>query len=130
MFFSSVAAASGIWCLDSNVTSERTKITPCHKKAIRTTTTTMEETAWEENNGTTDPVWIDDAWLDTVVVMGITCFILCLMGLSKASDRGIQKIPLQPDPNHELESHLSPIGSYCKDGHDLWNHWYGSACYW
>lgn len=90
----------------------------------------MDATAWEENNGTTDPVWIDDAWLDTVVVMGITCFILCLMGLSKASDRGIQKIPLQPDPNHELESHLFHIGSYCKDGHDLWNHWYGSACYW
>jgi hypothetical protein len=92
VFFSSVAAASGIWCLDPNVTNERTKINPCHKKAIRTTT--MEDTAWEENNGTADPVWIDDAWLDTVVVMGITCFILCLMGLSKASDRGIQKIPL------------------------------------
>mmetsp|Transcript_26994 Transcript_26994/g.58559 ORF Transcript_26994/g.58559 Transcript_26994/m.58559 type:complete len:1091 (+) Transcript_26994:159-3431(+) len=28
-------------------------------------------------------VWVDDSWLDTVVVIGITCFILCLMGLSK-----------------------------------------------
>jgi NAD(P) transhydrogenase beta subunit len=30
-----------------------------------------------------DPIWIDEAWLDTVVVVGLTCFILCLMGLSK-----------------------------------------------
>ena len=30
-----------------------------------------------------DPIWIDDAWLDTVVVIGLTCFILCLMDLSK-----------------------------------------------
>lgn len=28
-------------------------------------------------------VWIDEAWLDTVVVVGITAFILCLMGLSQ-----------------------------------------------
>ena len=27
--------------------------------------------------------WVDDTWLDTVVVVGISCFILCLMGLSK-----------------------------------------------
>lgn len=30
-----------------------------------------------------DPVWIDDVWVDTVVVVGLTAFILCLMGLSK-----------------------------------------------
>eukprot|EP00977_Amphora_coffeiformis_P014943 scaffold4262_cov169-Amphora_coffeaeformis.AAC.12 len=30
-----------------------------------------------------DPIWIDDVWVDTVVVVGLTCFILCLMGLSK-----------------------------------------------
>ena len=35
--------------------------------------------------GTTDPVWIDNAWLDTVVVIGITCFSLCLMGLAQVS---------------------------------------------
>lgn len=29
------------------------------------------------------PVWIDEVWADTVVVVGLTCFILCLMGLSK-----------------------------------------------
>ena len=29
------------------------------------------------------PIWIDEVWLDTVVVVGLTCFILCLMGLSK-----------------------------------------------
>ena len=28
---------------------------------------------------------IDQVWVDTVVVMGLTCFILCLMGLSKVS---------------------------------------------
>ena len=30
-----------------------------------------------------DPIWIDLVWVDTVVVVGLTCFILCLMGLSK-----------------------------------------------
>jgi hypothetical protein len=33
--------------------------------------------------GAEDPIWIDNGWLDTVVVVGLTCFILCLMGLSK-----------------------------------------------
>ena len=33
--------------------------------------------------GADDPFWIDQAWLDTVVVVGLTCFILCLMNLSK-----------------------------------------------
>ena len=33
--------------------------------------------------GADDPFWIDEAWLDTVVVVGLTCFILCLMNLSK-----------------------------------------------
>ncbi len=32
-----------------------------------------------------DPIWIDDVWMDTVVVVGLTCFILCLMGLSQVS---------------------------------------------
>jgi hypothetical protein len=30
-----------------------------------------------------DTVWIDNAWLDTVVVVGVTAFILCLKGLSQ-----------------------------------------------
>jgi hypothetical protein len=30
-----------------------------------------------------DPIWIDKVWLDTVVVLGLTCFILCLKGLGK-----------------------------------------------
>ena len=34
-----------------------------------------------------DPIWIDDVWLDTVVIVGLTCFILCLMGLSKVRFR-------------------------------------------
>jgi len=33
--------------------------------------------------GADDPIWINNAWVDTVVVVGLTCFILCLMGLSK-----------------------------------------------
>ena len=32
--------------------------------------------------GTDDPFWVDNAWLDTIVVVGLTCFILCLMKLS------------------------------------------------
>ncbi|KAL7551680.1 hypothetical protein ACHAWF_014871 [Thalassiosira exigua] len=30
-----------------------------------------------------EPVWADKAWLETIVVVGISCFILCLMNLSK-----------------------------------------------
>ena len=30
-------------------------------------------------------IWVDDAWLDTVVVVGLTCFVLCLMNLGKVS---------------------------------------------
>jgi hypothetical protein len=37
--------------------------------------------------GNEDPVWIDRTWLDTVVVVGLTCFILCLMGLSKVRQK-------------------------------------------
>jgi hypothetical protein len=36
-----------------------------------------------------DPIWIDKVWLDTVVVLGLTCFILCLKGLGKV---GIAKL--------------------------------------
>ena len=34
-------------------------------------------------NPTDDPFWIDDAWLDTIVVLSLTTFVLCLMGLAK-----------------------------------------------
>ena len=34
-------------------------------------------------NFTGDPVWIDDGWLDAIVVLSLTCFVLCLMGLGK-----------------------------------------------
>jgi len=37
----------------------------------------------QSDYGSNDPYWIDNAWLDTVVVLGLTCFILCLMNLSK-----------------------------------------------
>jgi NAD/NADP transhydrogenase beta subunit len=46
----------------------------------------MPETPTAQSDyGSTDPLWIDEAWLDTVVVIGLTCFILCLMNLSKVS---------------------------------------------
>jgi hypothetical protein len=61
------------------------KIQPKVSKRTTTKQQTMED--WVPDNGTDDPVWIDDAWLDTVVVMGITCFILCLMGLSTGTRR-------------------------------------------
>jgi len=35
--------------------------------------------------GADDPIWVDNAWLETLVVIGLTCFILCLMGLSQVS---------------------------------------------
>lgn len=34
-------------------------------------------------NEADDPFWIDEGWLDTVVTVGLTCFILCLLNLSK-----------------------------------------------
>jgi NAD(P) transhydrogenase len=37
----------------------------------------------QENFGATDPFWVDKGWLDTIVVVGLTCFVLCLMNLSK-----------------------------------------------
>jgi hypothetical protein len=38
-----------------------------------------------EEQSKKDPIWIDKVWLDTVVVLGLTCFILCLKGLGKVS---------------------------------------------
>lgn len=35
------------------------------------------------SDSSSEKIFIDDTWLDTVVVLGILCFILCLMGLSK-----------------------------------------------
>ena len=39
----------------------------------------------QSDYGADDPIWVDEAWLDTVVVVGLTCFVLCLMNLSKVS---------------------------------------------
>jgi hypothetical protein len=39
----------------------------------------------QSDYGSDDPIWVDEAWLDTVVVVGLTCFVLCLMKLSKVS---------------------------------------------
>ena len=37
--------------------------------------------------GAKDPFWIDKTWLDTVVVFGLSCFVICLMNLSKVSNK-------------------------------------------
>jgi len=42
--------------------------------------TGTEDTFWMDR--THDPYFVDKAWLDTIVVVGLTCFILCLMKLS------------------------------------------------
>lgn len=42
-------------------------------------------------NPTDDPFWIDDAWLDTIVVLSLTTFVLCLMGLAKVRVKRIQQ---------------------------------------
>lgn len=42
---------------------------------------TMEQTDY----GTDDPLWIDNAYLDTIVTAGLTLFVLCLMKLSKVN---------------------------------------------
>ena len=47
----------------------------------------LDMTDWTVHSAS-DPIWIDEVWLDTVVVVGLTCFILCLMGLSKVSQQG------------------------------------------
>lgn len=53
--------------------------------------------------GTTDPVWIDNAWLDTVVVVGITCFSLCLMGLATVSESCCQtRVKMLPNALNNL----------------------------
>ena len=41
----------------------------------------MEQTDY----GTDDPLWIDNAYLDTIVTAGLTLFVLCLMKLSKVN---------------------------------------------
>jgi hypothetical protein len=46
----------------------------------------MSTTLLQTEYGADDPVWIDEAWLDTVVVVGLTCFVLCLMNLSKVCE--------------------------------------------
>jgi hypothetical protein len=47
--------------------------------------TPAEELGLQPDYGADDPIWVDEAWLDTVVVVGLTCFVLCLMNLSKVS---------------------------------------------
>lgn len=57
---------------------------------LRRTTMSSVSRNNQQSNGA-EEVWVDDAWLDTVVVVGITLFILCLMRLSSVptAKRGI-----------------------------------------
>ena len=45
-----------------------------------------------EYYGTDEPFWVDNAWLGAVVLVGLTCFILCLMKLSKVSTSKMRMI--------------------------------------
>lgn len=46
------------------------------------TATGTEDTLWIDRTDV-EPIFVDKAWLDTIVVVGLTCFVLCLMNLSK-----------------------------------------------
>jgi hypothetical protein len=78
-------------------------------------------------------VWIDEAWLDTVVVVGLTCFILCLMGLSKVRfpTAGLH-VPMGSFCSfHSLSYlHASLIGPHSQNGHALRHGWYGCLDSW
>ena len=78
-----------------------------------------------------DPIYIDEVWLDTVVVVGLTCFILCLMGLSKVRYDGLAPYDLVfcasgtsgPLTRSMIQSICT--GVYVQDGDDLRHHRYG-----
>lgn len=71
--------------------------------------------------GADDPIWIDEAWLDTVVTVGLTCFVLCLMNLSKVRISVAQPTSLFFDKTSRIQ-HLK--GCYFQNGYavrDSWN---------
>lgn len=91
-------------------------------------------------NPTDDPFWIDDAWLDTIVVLSLTTFVLCLMGLAKVRVKGSNKRISQaiaaspPSPRfHSIRSlahppclaFRSPPGLNVENGHLVRNFWHG-----
>jgi hypothetical protein len=38
-----------------------------------------------------DPIWIDKVWVDTITIAGLTCFIMCLMGLGQVRNNDKQR---------------------------------------
>jgi hypothetical protein len=87
----------------------------------------MSENVQEFVYSADDPIWIDTVWLDTVVVAGLTCFILCLKGLAhvrmitttKATTcKPILDMYVLPTP---LRISHFVIGLHVQDGHALRN---------
>jgi hypothetical protein len=97
----------------------------------------MPEVATQSDYGSDDPIWIDNAWLDTVVVVGLTCFILCLMNLSKVrvcyhlvGDLIFLKFLVVSNiVGSEIVSFYF-LGVDVQDGDDLWHYWYGIVNCW
>jgi hypothetical protein len=82
--------------------------------------------------GSDDPVWIDNAWLDTVVVIGLTMFVLCLMNLNKVSpfERMIWKTRNNKSTYYKAPfffrfscRQLTITGLDLQNGNALWNYW-------
>lgn len=59
--------------------------------------TTFDQNTQEAVYEADDPIWIDEVWVDTVVVVGLTAFILCLMGLSKVCIPNALALPTRSD---------------------------------
>jgi hypothetical protein len=79
-------------------------------------------------NEADDPFWIDGAWLDTVVTVGLTCFILCLQNLSKVRFWIQFQLSSLIKRKGGLLALTYPhlwIGLYFQDGHALRNSGYG-----
>ena len=69
--------------------------------------TLYRQTVYKADASASDPIWIDNVWLDTVVVVGLTCFILCLMGLSKVSRCEGPENDVSMRVKNECKSHAS-----------------------
>ena len=80
--------------------------------------------------GADDPIWIDEAWLDTVVVVGLTCFVLCLMNLSKVRPEPEELPSLVSNLDDLNEMWLSTIGFHFQNGNGLRYCWYDCAHRW
>lgn len=63
------------------------------RKVFKDTLLSSIGTMSYSTDGSEGPIYIDNAWLDTVVVIGITCFALCLYDLAQASCEATGCVP-------------------------------------